>query len=109
MLHRAGQYDIKRLPVTFAPLEIRYAATDPAPAGVLEAIDDFLAEGKKSGSSFFYANFDKWFPIDRSYRLPRRVVWLFVVVAALAAGIFLGQRLQRKQLSKSDSGSDEST
>jgi ABC-type amino acid transport substrate-binding protein len=100
MLRNADQYKIKRAPVTFAPLEIRYAAARPPPVGVLDMIDASLAEGKRSGSSYYYASFDKWFPIDRSYKIPRHVVWSLYVVAALAIGILFGRGLQRTQARK---------
>ena len=97
MLRRAPEYDIGRLPLTFAPLEIRYLAARSASDQVLAAIDQFLAQGKVSGTSAFYKIFDKWFPVDRSYKLPGHAIWLLFVVVALAAGVFLGRALQRKR------------
>jgi len=103
MLRRADHYQIKRVPATFAPLEIRYAAARPPPPEVLEAIeaiDESLGEGKRSGASYYYASFDKWLPIDRRYHLPRHVVWSLYVMAALLAGIVLGRVWERVQARK---------
>jgi len=97
MLRRASEYDIERLPLTFAPVEIRYLAARSTSGQVLAAIDESLAEGKAFGSSFFYAVFDKWFPVDRTYKLPGHANWLLYFVVALAAGVFLGRVLQRKR------------
>lgn len=103
-LNGAQAYGIERMPYSHAPYELRIAASDESMSGILATVDDFLSEGRRDGSSPYYASYDRWFPRDRGYHPPAHVFWLAIVAAVSILTFFFGRLVQRKKEHSRTSG-----
>lgn len=90
-LRGAQGFAIEKMPYSFAPHELRVAAADGSLSQVLAAIDSYLSEGRRDGSSPYFAVYDRWFPRDRDYHPPAYLSWLIVAIVASLLAFFVGR------------------
>ena len=94
-LNGAQAFEIEKMPYSSTPYGLRVAASGDSMSPLLAVIDSYISQGRKDGSTSYYAVYDKWFPRDRKYHLPGYIYWLTVVVATFLLAFYLGRLFLR--------------
>jgi two-component system, cell cycle sensor histidine kinase and response regulator CckA len=106
-MQHQGDYGVRRTPVIFSPVELRFAVPKDRHQKLIDALDYHLNELKANPDSLYYTLVNRVFGVSGIHSIPRWLVWgivILLVLSLLAGGtglVFRRQvRIKTAQLSK---------
>ncbi len=93
-----NNYNIKKTPIIFNPIEIRYALPKGKNPHLASAIDRHLSELKKDGNSLYFQAIEKWFAASRKYAVPVWMKWAIAAAAVLLLFFLVSSLFFRSQV-----------
>jgi len=102
-IQNESKYNVKRLPIIFNPIEIRFAVTKNKHHDLLTALDSHMEKQKADQGSVYYLSLDQWFNIVSKPAFPDWVRWALgstVGLITLFIGISILLKIQVKNRTK---------
>ena len=96
------EFDIERTPIIFQPAHMQFAFSKNSSLtpNLLEKVDYYMKELKKSKDSIYYQSLEKWLAVKVGEKevIPGWISWLLIGVGGIALLLFGGNFILRSQV-----------